>query len=498
MTNKTQAKLWDRVSLTENRILIVLILLLVLYFPDLVLAQENLKIEKIIGIERGSVIVDGDTATEVYLDDEVNIILDLGMVYPLKRIKVYTPNKPEEISVSISQDGVTWKFFTLKQKFPELKEAGLESEIAQLIRLTGKGLILREVQAIKGKQTEINILDVKSNILADTKVEIEFITDKACGSNVAYGITRQRLDKTSVDASIDTIHRIVIENLEPGTLYYYVARGVDEAGRFEESELYQFQTTGIPPLRIFNISVSNIRSDRVFLNWTTNTMSITKVQYGDSMFYLPMQAFDTVPAASHQVVLDRLEPEKTYYYRIYVEDIYGRSAKSNKGFFTSAEYNIALHRTVQGTFWTNIEPAFISNTPPLIQRVTDGRLDYYTGMTASKDPDKGDQYLILDLSEPGPLQRTEFYWRQTAYPQKYALYTSIDAKDWELIDDNLTADSGVFTYIKGNPIIIHTIDLNRRIARYLKFYMKQGNPYYRKRKQYKCVILHEWKVMPVY
>lgn len=61
----------------------------------------------------------------------------------------------------------------------------------------------------------------------------------------------------------------------------------------------------------------------VTVHWETSTMGTSRVEYGESPNALDRVKLETTPTNHHEVVIDDLEPSKTYYYRVSTESSSG-------------------------------------------------------------------------------------------------------------------------------------------------------------------------------
>ncbi|MBI5733083.1 fibronectin type III domain-containing protein [Candidatus Jorgensenbacteria bacterium] len=205
----------------------------------------------------------------------------------------------------------------------------------------------------------------------DTRASIAWYTDIPSNSFVTYATSSSFEGGVEIgDASLvqgDTgpyEHRVILNNLEPTTTYYFKVKSVDGQGNIAEEfnggRYYSFVTTqDVSPPIISNVASPVITNSSVVVFWQTNELADSEVEYGTvSGIYSNQTTINTTPALTHTAVLLNLLSETTYYYRVISKDNLGNISRSvEQSIKTSVPGNI------------NIQP--VSNEPTVAQALHD-------------------------------------------------------------------------------------------------------------------------------
>lgn len=143
----------------------------------------------------------------------------------------------------------------------------------------------------------------------------------------------------------DTIHYLYIYSLKPEQKYNVVITAESKSGD-KVSAGFSFNTSQAlgtwPKLSISNYQPLSpnsqmIAGNHASVSWETNLVARSYIYYGTAPgAYHKMITVNTVPSYKHQVYLEGLEPQTTYYYKIIVNDsLYGQSAQSLEKSFTT-------------------------------------------------------------------------------------------------------------------------------------------------------------------
>src|SRR6266403_2088618 len=90
------------------------------------------------------------------------------------------------------------------------------------------------------------------------------------------------------------------------------------------------------PLTITNIATTNATATGVAVNWQTNVMANSQVEYGTTSSYGLTSQLDSTMVTSHQETLGSLKPATLYHYRVHSTDAANNAAVSNDLTFTTA------------------------------------------------------------------------------------------------------------------------------------------------------------------
>jgi hypothetical protein len=155
------------------------------------------------------------------------------------------------------------------------------------------------------------------------KATINWATARTSDSRVAYGTSSGEYQETEVSSSEHVSnHTLELNNLSPGTKYYYVARWVDEDGNRGESEEMIFSTE--PPPTTMEPIAKSIGLESAIIEFTTKNPSKIRIYYGESSAFGGLkEIFTSASETTHTVELDGLVDGTKYFYKINAVDVDG-------------------------------------------------------------------------------------------------------------------------------------------------------------------------------
>jgi hypothetical protein len=116
------------------------------------------------------------------------------------------------------------------------------------------------------------------------KAVINWITDRVSDSSVQYGLESGVYFEAELSNSNQlAVHTIPLDNLEPGTTYFYRAKWTDVDGNTGVSEEKTFAT--LPPPRVLEVKVSDIRTDSALVTFTVSSATSVELLYGETVSY---------------------------------------------------------------------------------------------------------------------------------------------------------------------------------------------------------------------
>jgi len=452
---------------------------------------------------------DNNRDTHVVIKDKLYILVSLlkreylssiGFVFNEEVLK-------EDISlkISISKDYVNWNSKNILIKSGEKLanyEIDLNLILGQFIKLefdcTGlkKPLILEEVKINRSLFPEFNINNIKIIKIGENYAQIYWETDIETVSQIRYGI--KNTDNLATEMIYRKKHILELKNLLKGTKYYFNIIAISANKKLKKSELLDFITEGIPLPLFNNIRIENIDWSRAEFFIRSNIPLKIKIEYGTSQNkFVFSKRKKSGMHKENNLFLDNLKPLKRYYYHIKGTDQFGNKIEKT-GSFISAEKNIALGKKVHGTFNEKSIKDKFSLEGDVIGRITDGSLHYQTGMAVSGDPMEKDQFFIIDLGDEEHIDKILLYFRALCYPEKFSISIAKKENEWELLEKNINAGYGTNGLSEsGDPLKIVALDADGKKARFIKFYMEKGSPYYKKYDFYNFIQVFEAKVYPV-
>lgn len=192
----------------------------------------------------------------------------------------------------------------------------------------------KEVDKKAPKISNLQILSVTG-----TTATIYWETDEKADSRVEFNRTREL--RHAASSGHQTLkHEVTLRGLAlGGYLYYFQVSSKDKAGNKAYSSVQNFRTLlsekiDKEPLVITNITPvdSNdpgIAPQSVVITWWTNKLADGEIRYGKSPRY-DKRGVKSEPPKSflHKIILEDLEPETKYYFKITSYDIFNKEVSS--------------------------------------------------------------------------------------------------------------------------------------------------------------------------
>jgi hypothetical protein len=167
------------------------------------------------------------------------------------------------------------------------------------------------------------------------KAKILWTTDRGSDSKVAIGTSSGKYGSSEIGNSAQvTNHDISLDNLSPGTTYYFVVKWTDEDGNTGTSTEKSFTTAPSPVVK--EVTSSSVTLSGATIEFTTKGSTKAAVYYGTSESFGGLKTINTsVQESSYQVRLDGLTDGTKYYYMISTFDEEGSEYKGNVASFTT-------------------------------------------------------------------------------------------------------------------------------------------------------------------
>lgn len=336
--------------------------------------------------------------------------------------------------------------------------------------------------------------------ITENYVVARWLTDKLSTGCVFYGEASNDLFNQSFSVGEETNHQVILNLLKPGTLYYYFIKAfflTDSNKRIEvKTPTYTFTTAGIPEAMMLENTVNTVKKDSFTVNWKAN------VPVKTSFFYIREGDTQKREWTSRQlslsglVTIKSLLPSSKYYYFIQFIDGSGKTNNTDVLTVETLENNIALNKKVTGTFTNYLRNDSNFNlTPNMLQRVTDGAVDYFNGLAVSGDIYTSSQYVTIDLGQRISFSRVIPIWRALSYSKSYRISLSSDNKTWVTAASNIDASRDSKTFISGNPVFVNEIVIPPQNARFVRLTADKGFAF-NKHAEWTFVQLYEIKILP--
>jgi len=165
-----------------------------------------------------------------------------------------------------------------------------------------------------------------------TSATISWFTNLAADGRVDYGPTTSY--GNYVASSIVTDYReVILSSLKSETTYHFKLTSVTPTGERLESFDQTFKTlkfTNKVPPAITDVQLGGVSATYFVVQWMTDELSDSRVEFStDAAFKRPGSAGGNANTTMHEVVVGRLKPATTYYYR-------ARSRDKDKNFAVGA------------------------------------------------------------------------------------------------------------------------------------------------------------------
>lgn len=266
------------------------------------------------------------------------------------------------------------------------------------------------IQGIPSPDTtapELN--NIRSTDTTSNSVNIRWDTNERATSQVEYGTTIDYDSSTQLDPSLVYSHVQTITDLLSLTTYHYRVRSVDAAGNETISGDYTFRTLApdtIPPV-ISGVAAGNVSSYSALIEWTTNEIATSQVDYGFTTGYGQSSDLDPALVINHNVALSGLQSDTLYHFRVRSLDAAGNEALSGDfTFHTDTVITLILisdsaYVTVSGTY-----PGY--SIIAINDRVVDPRGGI--GTTWASDQSSSPHWVEMDFGYPKTPSRVKIHW----------------------------------------------------------------------------------------
>lgn len=178
-----------------------------------------------------------------------------------------------------------------------------------------------------GKFTESAGLITNPEALSVTtrKALIAWVTDRESDSRIEYGLESGIYFEEEVSNSAQLAsHNITLNNLTPGTTYFYRAKWTDIDGNTGVSDEKSFIT--LPPPSVANVSTTSVTTNSAIVNFIVRNSTRTSLVYGTTESYGGNEVVATSTEESeYYIYLNGLADGTTYNYKFLLEDIDGNT-----------------------------------------------------------------------------------------------------------------------------------------------------------------------------
>lgn len=390
-------------------------------------------------------------------------------------------------SLQVSDDGLNWTSPSQEARADaragrhEIVVAPVSARSVMLrIEFQGRNFRLREATLKSADLERVAAYDIELATVTENSAELRWRTTLPVRTNILYGFAPDRMTTPGVPPiEPATEHRVRLTSLLPGTEYRaWILLGMTGEVGEAKSPFLTFRTRGTPYPFAGAISFESGR-DTALIRFTTPIPAKSRIEWtgGDGTRGL---ATEERFAMTHAVALAGLRPRTVYSFEIVTEDTKGRRTATPLLSLTTRDNNVAIGARAIGTFDRLIDEQAVEETRPALERITDGRNDYFAGMATSGDPADTDQWVEVDLGREVVLSSIETVWRGNAYPRDFFIMTSRDRVNWAYPGFGLDAGAGTEELsTRGDPLRrVVVAPASDEPVRYIKVLMMRGSAYF--------------------
>lgn len=321
-------------------------------------------------------------------------------------------------------------------------------------------------------------------------------TEKMSTGTVVFGLVDNQMHSQSHSIGEATNHQVLLSQLKKGTTYFYQLITKSTNGQEYRSTIRTFRTLGEPDLILIENQVLDISKDSAKIRWKVNKKVLARLIYIQDGTREKLVSETGKESMQGDFQVDKLLPATRYFYFISFIDNNSITNNSEVGVIQTLENNLALGRKVSGTFNKFVDnDSYFDRTPKPENRMTDGSINYFKGLSVSGQIQSNDQYCIIDLESVSTVSKVRVYWRALAYSRNYDLETSVDGKVWKTAATAIDAEKVERTYENGNPCRVVETRFPAQQARYVKLIARKGS-YFVKHKTWTFVQIYEIKIFP--
>lgn len=205
-----------------------------------------------------------------------------------------------------------------------------------------------------------------ASAITTKKATITWGTDRGSDSKVQYGtspgsyFTEEPSNSTQI-----TDHEITLNNLTPGTQYYFKTKWTDEDGNTGKSAEKSFTTEPAPNVK--DVSARKVGINSAFIQFTSTGASKVKIYYGETSAFGNVKTISTSASeTTADVELESLKDDVKHYYKVNAFDSDGVEYEGTTLSFLTLPRPLVKGVRVQqiaGTAQTIVLVSWSSNTP---------------------------------------------------------------------------------------------------------------------------------------
>lgn len=246
---------------------------------------------------------------------------------------VYKGNGDLTYTIQRSTDGQTWstvgttKGLSYTDTLPQSRLYYYQIQTADSTDESKNNQTLSSVVSttIQGRYTEPAqiVSNAALTSISTRHAMISWITNRKSDTKVMYGTKSREYFKEEAYMSEQTTgHEIKLNNLEPDTIYYFVAKWTDEDGNTGLTDEKTFRTDPMP--KVLSSKVERVGLDYALITFEVYGATKASVLYGKNSSYTDMKETNTSTSRSkYSIMINDLQDGTTYNYKIRLTDIEG-------------------------------------------------------------------------------------------------------------------------------------------------------------------------------
>jgi hypothetical protein len=476
------------------------------------------------GVSDAWAISDSSPTTAALADSgPASLFLMLENEAVLAGLTLKTSGAAPSVTVSVSQDAVSWTPAAVRVESDGRRDGPgpdgsgrrgdghvavtrltfvaptMARALMVKIAFAGRRLAIHDVALEVAPTAVIKVSEISIEEIEENAATIRWRTDLPAKTELLYGFRPTSMHSggdPAYEFSMD--HVVRLTGLLPGTDYQaWILIGRDSAVGAAPNRPLTFRTAGAP-LPYATGFRHELGRDTAVIRFVGNVPARAVMEWREQGS--GAAAVCTAPATGgdayvteNSVVLTGLAPRVTYEYQVMTTDTRGRSTATPWISFATSPFNIAAGRPATGTFTELSDEQAAGDTRPALDRITDGRNDYFRGMATSGNPRDTDQWVEVDLGAPSLVNTIEMVWRGNAYPRDYYVMTSADGAHWAYPGFGLDAGAGApERSTGGDPLrrVSLAVDVTAPV-RFIKVFVPRGSDYVVKTPSWRFVQLAE-------
>jgi hypothetical protein len=168
----------------------------------------------------------------------------------------------------------------------------------------------------------------------DSRIIVAWTTQEASTSGVSFN-DGTYYDLTS-DDTLTKNHQMTLAGLTGGTLYHLTVSSTDANGNGPTLATIDVTTAAdATPPSITGLQVTEVSTVSATISWATNELANAQVKFGTVSGVLDGAQATLAMSTAHELTLNGLAPETTYYFIALSTDAAGNTAQTSEGTFTT-------------------------------------------------------------------------------------------------------------------------------------------------------------------